>query len=220
MSELRINVGCGSSPTNDWINYDSSFSIKISKLPLYVPKILLFLGLIKESHLSYITFLKTSIIRYGNILKGLPNDDGSVSVIYTSHMLEHFDHHEADIFCKEVQRLLIPGGVIRIVVPDIAIKINDYSKHKNADLFIESLNICIPRPKTIFQKFYSKFIENSYGYHQRMYDSKLLMDLLKKNNFIDIKLLPAGETTINDSGDLDLREAEHESLYMEAKKGF
>jgi len=218
MSSLRINVGCGSNPTSDWINYDNSFSIIISKFPLFVPKILLFLGLIKNPHFSYISFLKNSVIRYGNMLKGLPDKDESISVIYTSHMLEHFDSLEADIFCIEAQRLLIPGGIIRIVVPDIMIKINEYNIHNDPDLFIESLNICIPRPKTIFQKFYSKFIENSYGYHQRMYDSGSLMKLLKKNNFIDIKSLPPGETMISDPGDLDLREGEKESLYMEARK--
>jgi len=220
MNNLRINVGCGNTPTNDWINYDNSLSIVISKLPMFIPKILLFLGLIKNPHLSYITFLKASFIRYGNILKGLPNKDESVSVLYTSHMLEHFDIFEAEIFCKEAQRLLVPGGVIRIVVPDIVIKINQYLDHNDADLFIESLNICIPRPKNLFQKFYAKFIQNSYGFHHRMYDSSSLIKLLKNNNFIDIKSLPPGETMIENPGSLDLREGESESLYVEARKAF
>ena len=68
------------------------------------------------------------------MLKGLPNHDESISVLYSSHMLEHFDSKEADIFCKEAQRLLIPGGIIRIVVPDIVIKIHEYNEHKDADL--------------------------------------------------------------------------------------
>ena len=44
MNNLRINVGCGNTPTNDWINYDNSLSIVISKLPMFIPKVLLFLG--------------------------------------------------------------------------------------------------------------------------------------------------------------------------------
>jgi predicted SAM-dependent methyltransferase len=217
MTRLRINVGCGDTPTSGWINFDNSFSIIIAKLPLFLARLLLFFRVIIKVQYQYIVFIKDSSIRYGNILKGLPIHDNSIEVLYSSHMLEHFDSDEAEIFCQEAHRILIPGGIIRIVVPDLTLKVNEYSEHKDANLFIDSLNICIPKPKTFINKIYYGFF-NSYRRHQRMYDHKSLEILLKRNRFVDIQSIESGDTMIADPGSLNLRENESESLYIEAKK--
>jgi predicted SAM-dependent methyltransferase len=50
----------------------------------------------------------------------LPFEDGSVSYVYMAHVLEHFDYPaEALALVNEVHRVLAPGGVLRVVVPDI-----------------------------------------------------------------------------------------------------
>jgi hypothetical protein len=55
-------------------------------------------------------------IRWG--LPGLP--DGAVQWIVLIHMLEHlYFPGEADALMRELRRVLAPGGVVRIVVPDI-----------------------------------------------------------------------------------------------------
>lgn len=48
----------------------------------------------------------------------LPFDDASVKYIYCSHMLEHITEHESQSFLEDMMRVLMPGGVARIVVPD------------------------------------------------------------------------------------------------------
>lgn len=44
--------------------------------------------------------------------------DGSVSLIYASHVLEYFDRTEAKEVLKEWYRVLRPSGLLRIAVPD------------------------------------------------------------------------------------------------------
>ena len=56
-----------------------------------------------------------------NVLWGLPFDDGTVATVYLSHLLEHL-FYPTDVMglFAEIYRVLAPGGVVRVVVPDIA----------------------------------------------------------------------------------------------------
>ncbi len=55
-----------------------------------------------------------------NVLWGLPFGDGSARCVFVSHLLEHlFYPRDVQPFLKEVRRVLAPGGVLRMVVPDI-----------------------------------------------------------------------------------------------------
>ena len=46
--------------------------------------------------------------------------DESVSLIYASHVLEHFGRYEYRTVLKEWFRVLSPGGILRLAVPDFA----------------------------------------------------------------------------------------------------
>ncbi len=55
-----------------------------------------------------------------NVLWGLPFADGSVRYIFVSHMLEHlFFPRDVKPFLAHLRRVLAPGGVVRIAVPDV-----------------------------------------------------------------------------------------------------
>ena len=55
---------------------------------------------------------------YNNITHLQNFDDNSVDLIYASHVLEYFDRQEVIKVLKEWQRVLRPGGVLRLAVPD------------------------------------------------------------------------------------------------------
>ncbi|TGM82259.1 methyltransferase domain-containing protein [Leptospira mtsangambouensis] len=54
-----------------------------------------------------------------DLRKGIPVEDSTVSVIYSSHVLEHFSRGKVNHFLQEIYRSLEPGGILRIVVPDL-----------------------------------------------------------------------------------------------------
>jgi SAM-dependent methyltransferase len=55
-----------------------------------------------------------------NVLWGLPFATGSARYIFVSHLLEHlFFPRDVKPFLAELRRVLAPGGIVRIVVPDI-----------------------------------------------------------------------------------------------------
>lgn len=54
-----------------------------------------------------------------NITEGLPFSDESFDVVYHSHLLEHIPRIKALPFMKECYRVLKPGGIVRVLVPDL-----------------------------------------------------------------------------------------------------
>lgn len=54
-----------------------------------------------------------------DLRRGLPFTTGSCEAVYAAHLLEHLRPAEAGRLLAEVHRLLRPGGVVRIVVPDL-----------------------------------------------------------------------------------------------------
>jgi len=58
------------------------------------------------------------VVRY-DLRQGLPFDEGVCDVIYHSHLLEHLTHEAARLFLSDCFRVLRPGGILRVVVPDL-----------------------------------------------------------------------------------------------------
>ncbi len=76
------------------------------------------------------------VIKY-DLHTSLPFDTGSVDVVYTSHVLEHFSKCFAPKFLQECYRILKPQGIIRVIVPDLEQLMRNYIKFldgaKNGD---------------------------------------------------------------------------------------
>ena len=54
-----------------------------------------------------------------NVLDGLPFEENSVDFVYSEHFIEHLPKQGTKEFLGEVFRILKPGGVHRILTPDI-----------------------------------------------------------------------------------------------------
>lgn len=68
---------------------------------------------------------------YGREVYPLDYADGSVDEIRASHILEHFGHRETLGVLKEWVRVLKPGGLIRIAVPDFRFIAEQYIAGEN-----------------------------------------------------------------------------------------
>ena len=54
-----------------------------------------------------------------NLAKGIPFPEAHFDVVYHSHVLEHFSRADAVYFLEECWRVLKPGGILRVAVPDL-----------------------------------------------------------------------------------------------------
>ncbi len=70
-----------------------------------------------------------------NLLEGIPFPSESFEVVYHSHVLEHFLKEDGVNLLRECARVLKPGGIIRVALPDLE-KIT-----KNYIHFLEALQV-------------------------------------------------------------------------------
>jgi hypothetical protein len=210
---IRINVGCGQTPTKGWRNFDNSLSLRLAKSPLFA-KLLRNIGLIDLPQWQFILFARANGIEYGDSTGQLPLADGSVEILYSSHMLEHLDRTEAVSFLMEARRLLVPGGVIRLAVPDLGRLVGAYSRDGDADAFLELTGLCVPQSRSFSQRL--RLLVTGQRHHLWMYDGPSLCTLLARHGFVDPRVLPPGQTSIRDNHSLDLFERARDSVYVEA----
>ena len=91
-----------------------------------------------------------SSVLQANILSRLPINNNSAELVYSSHFLEHIPRDKVDSFLLECWRILKPGGVLRLVVPDlenlcrIYLYHRDQCEHEKADFVVlELLDQCV-----------------------------------------------------------------------------
>ena len=60
--------------------------------------------------------------------------DGSCDIVFCSHVFEHIPHTRLPIVLSEINRVLRPGGILRLLTPDLEIIAKAYVE-KNDDFF-------------------------------------------------------------------------------------
>lgn len=92
-----------------------------------------------------VDFIKTGpdVIEH-NLLTGIPYPDNSFDVVYHSHVLEHFSKNDGALFIKECYRVLKPGGILRIAIPDLEAIV---------DLYKENLKLALTGDENAYQNY-------------------------------------------------------------------
>lgn len=214
-SGIRINIGCGPSPTPGWLNYDNSLSVRLAKHPVFT-SILERLGFLNQKNLEVISVAKSQGIQWADAATQIRLPDNSVEVLYSSHMLEHLDRNSTQRFLSEAYRVLIPGGIIRICVPDLRKMADRYLREGDADTFVEDTMLATPTEGGFVERL--RNIAVGERHHKWMYDEKSLCRLLSDRGFRRPIALRPGSTTIANPGELDLYERANTSVYVEAAK--
>jgi len=173
-------------------------------------------NLLSEDQRIFASVAAQTPIAWANATRRIPLPDSSVDVVYSSHMFEHLDRAAAEAFLDEVRRVLMPGGTVRLAVPDLAILAAEYASTGDGDRFIARLHLASSRPRTAMAKL--RWLLVGDRGHAWMYDAASLMGVLTGREFKDVRVMPAGETAIPEPGELDLREREDETLYVEGRK--
>ena len=128
-----------------------------------------------------------------NVLAGLPFAEGSARYVFVSHFLEHlFFPADVRAFLADVHRVLEPGGVVRVVVPDIEKCIAAYTTNDRS--FFESRRETWPwwpeNPTRLedFLAYAGTSPEPAYLFeaHKYGYDYETLARVLGDAGFVDV----------------------------------
>ncbi len=211
-----IQIGCGQSPITGWLNYDNSPSIRLAKLPPALIQLAGKLKLLDSQSSAYVRFCRANGINHCDATRHIPWPDASVEAIYSSHMIEHLDRRDANLFLREARRVLRPGGVIRLSTPGLKHLVAAYESQGDGDRFIESLFTCVDRPRSLLARLRDTF--TGPRHHLWLYDESSLCALLTRNGFHNATALSPGSTTLRHPGALNLWERMAESIYVEATR--
>ncbi len=214
MSRVLLNLGCGLVAPLAWQNYDASWHLYLSRYPV-LDRLLHRAGLTSESRWP-------SNVRYLNLNRPWSFADGSVDVVYAHHAFEHLSQRTAELFLREVRRVLRANGVLRLVVPDLMQHAQEYLERLPAagaeatDRFLSSINLRVPQHSNPLRAIY----EHASGYpsmHKTMYDEPSLRQMLTSNGFGSIRRETRGRSAlIPEIGDVEWGEYEY-SLYLESQ---
>jgi predicted SAM-dependent methyltransferase len=194
-AELKINIGCGLSGAPGWCNIDNSPTIPLSRLKL--------------GRLLFRTPAWPKDVRRHDVKKGLPFADQSVSCIYSSHTFEHFSWAESLAVAKECFRVLRPGGVLRVAVPDLQLIAREYLRDSDpmaSHRFVDRLLLS----HTIHDLFHRG------AHHSQMFDEGSLIALLRQAGFEQPVVSSFLQSRIADIPLIELEQRKHESLYVES----
>ena len=111
---LYVHYGRGLRAPRGRLNFDSSPSLRLSRLPMLGRA---FGGAIPRFPAS---------VRYGDIVRGLPVTGRSCSGVYASHVFEHLSLVDARSALANTLKILRPGGVFRLLVLDLELLACDY----------------------------------------------------------------------------------------------
>lgn len=201
---LRINCGSGLRVAPGWVNVDASPAAALANPPVPVLNVAWRASRAKQwsSQDEFIARLKSGRFVHHDIRKRLPFRNVSVACVYASHVLEHLYVAEAKEFIGEVVRVLMPGGLVRLVVPDFDHVLRTYAggeRHKAVELL------------------YSQEVDaNRYGRHHWVWYYESLAEPLREVGLHSVCRCSSGEGRVPDAVLLD--HAGDESLFVEAEK--
>jgi len=182
---LLLNLGCGPlARKTDWIDLDGSWNVIVTGFPHVLRSIMV--GLYKMSGKQYHPW--PNHVKYLNILKPFPFARNSVDAIYASHVWEHLFRDEVMNVTRECCRVLKPGGVIRLVVPDLSYFCRQYLGSKDTDSSDRLMENLALRPRrrerSLIMKLYTYFTD--FHTHKWMYDARSLSSILAACGFTEI----------------------------------
>jgi len=119
---LVLNLGCGyrTSPRCTNIDWSPAIRLRASRVGRRVAP--LFVG--RDRWKAFQS--EAGEVMCHDLRRGIPFPNHSADAVYHSHVLEHLDRDLVPGFLVEIRRVLRPGGIHRIVVPDLELHARAY----------------------------------------------------------------------------------------------
>lgn len=220
LNSMKLNLGCGYVRPQGWINTDSSLNANIQRIPL--------IGKPIAKMLNTVEYDNDNII-YMNLNNPWQFHSNSIDTVYASHLFEHLSLKSSELFLKEAYRTLKPGGVLRLVVPDLYQIAKKYiALYDQSDENVDTTQFIMWAVNMHREGQYGspgifkKIIYELQGYphqHKYMYDDKSLTQKVLNHGFSKPLLLSYGKSEyISEIKDVEGKEESYLSVYLEVLK--
>lgn len=187
LASKRLHLGCGLNAPEDWLNVDGSAQVWFAQHPRI--KRLLVAARLYPASQAAIPW-PANVLRL-DLRKPLPFDNNRFAAVYSSHTFEHLYRAQAENLARECFRVLKPGGVCRLVLPDLEAAVRRYLARLGSDTagdagdqLMEELLLHPANPPRGPLGWYHRVL----GFHQHkwMYDAAGLRQLLTETGFVEV----------------------------------
>jgi SAM-dependent methyltransferase len=144
-----------------------------------------------------------------DILDGLSLDDDSIDYISSQHALPELKIYDQVDALRELQRVLKPGGVLRLCLPDLDLAIDAYRSGRHEHFHISEWD-------TISGNFITHVLW--YNFTRTPFTYEFAEELLRKANFTDVRRVTYRQTVSPYPEIVELDGRREESFYVEAFK--
>jgi len=182
MQTKLVQYGCGLDAPLGWMNFDASPTLRMQQWPL-----------VKNWAKRRVAF--PDAVQFGDIVKGLPIAEASVNAVYCSHVLEHLSLSELELALKNTCRILAPGGVFRLVLPDLKDLVNSYNNDESPEAairFMRNTGMATEVRATGIRGFILDWLGNSR--HLWLWDYASLKMYLENAGFVDVRRAQFGDS--------------------------
>jgi predicted SAM-dependent methyltransferase len=192
--DLKIHLGCGDDIKPGWVNLDLRMSGSFPQIHNLLPD--------------------TLLINY-DLRLGLPLEDNSCNLIYSSHFFEHLEYEDALRLLRDCCRVLQPGGVFRACLPNFKGLFEAYLRGDNAYLDLIDVLDVYPEiePGTEMLVDHVNYGVYDHGTHRWVMDSDKVNLLLSRMGYRSVV-----ESSFQEGIDLNIEVRRRYSFYVEAIK--
>jgi len=200
----QANLGCGMVCVPGWINVDGSLTALLGSRSSTAWNKFLYSLAGSKAYYTFLEFngtVRKAGFRFADLRRGVPLRDNSADVIFTSHFVEHIKKNDARKFLRDCYRALKPGGLMRIIVPDLDIAFAMFQEGK-----VEEMQ----------DLFFYNAEHYDFSAHKYNYNFASMKRVLESIGFTNIQKKKFREGECPDIKSLDVY-PEH-SLYVECRK--
>jgi SAM-dependent methyltransferase len=203
-----LNLGCGTKTSAAAINIDWSIYLRLHRSK--IGHLLAPLWLSPARREAFRQISGTVVVH--DLSRGIPAASGIVDAVYHCHVLEHIDRPAVPAFMAEVLRVLKPGGVHRIVLPDFVAHIRNYVESLELELPDHDLAMAPLLEQSVAKEAYGTSLQGSIRRrvenmllgdarkrgqtHQWAYDPVNLRQILEASGFVNFEVVEPNESSI------------------------
>jgi predicted SAM-dependent methyltransferase len=196
-TSLKLHVGAFDHIIPGWINTDITPHLVVARVP-GLAWMLRLAGMMSDQRYAQHCAGVFRQLRHLDVSRRFPWRDAALDAVYSSHLLEHLFPDEARHCLREMRRVLKPGGVCRLAVPDLDALVRAYAP-ADPEPFLDA----------IFEGRHKRD-KNRHHWH---YNEALLRRTLLESGFTEVRRCGYRQGRCPDVERADTRA---ESLFMES----